>query len=78
MFVQQGGDLFDAITQSVKFSEINASKMVFDLAQALYYLHSRSVVHRDLKPENILVKCFKRLTSMIIFYSCYWWVDYDC
>lgn len=51
----QGGDLFDAITQSVKFNEVDTAKMVFDLAQALYYLHSRAVVHRDLKPENILV-----------------------
>ncbi|KAL3309524.1 Serine/threonine-protein kinase dclk3, partial [Cichlidogyrus casuarinus] len=50
-----GGDLFDAITRSVRFSEEVASKMVFDMASALYYLHSRSIMHRDLKPENFLV-----------------------
>ena len=51
----QGGDLFDAITQSVKFTERVSAGMVSDLANALFYLHSRHVVHRDLKPENLLV-----------------------
>jgi len=47
--------LFDAITQSVKYSEPQAAKMITDLSEALFYLHSRNIVHRDLKPENILV-----------------------
>ena len=51
----QGGDLFDAITQSVKFGEVDSAHMVKDLCSALFYLHSRIVVHRDLKPENLLV-----------------------
>ena len=51
----QGGDLFDAITQSVKFGEAESSHMVKDLCSALFYMHSRSIVHRDLKPENLLV-----------------------
>ena len=52
----QGGDLFDAITQSVKFGEVDSAHMVKDLCNALFYLHSRSIVHRDLKPENLLVR----------------------
>ncbi|KAK2141329.1 hypothetical protein LSH36_1120g01059 [Paralvinella palmiformis] len=56
MELVKGGDLFDAITQSVKFSEDHSSHMVSDLAQALFYLHSRGIVHRDLKPENLLVQ----------------------
>ena len=55
--MEQGGDLFDAITQSVKYNEPQAARMVTDMAEALFYLHSRNVVHRDLKPENVLV-CF--------------------
>ncbi|XP_071503350.1 serine/threonine-protein kinase DCLK1-like [Diadema antillarum] len=50
-----GGDLFDAITESVKFTEGDAALMVEDLASALAYLHDLNVVHRDLKPENLLV-----------------------
>ena len=52
----QGGDLFDAITQSVKFNEPTASSMVSDLTTALFYMHSRGIVHRDIKPENLLVR----------------------
>ncbi|XP_064644818.1 serine/threonine-protein kinase DCLK3-like isoform X3 [Lineus longissimus] len=56
MELVKGGDLFDAITQSVKFTEKDSAHMVKDLCNALYYLHSRHVVHRDLKPENLLVQ----------------------
>lgn len=51
----RGGDLFDAIIDSVKFTEADASVMVRDLARALNYLHEMNVVHRDMKPENLLV-----------------------
>jgi len=51
----QGGDLFDAITSSTKYTERDACVMVFDLAGALKYLHRMCIVHRDIKPENLLV-----------------------
>lgn len=56
----QGGDLFDAITSSTKYTERDGSAMVYNLANALRYLHGLSIVHRDIKPENLLVglPCF--------------------
>ena len=50
----KGGDLFDAISQSVKFSEKDSACMIQDLCEALLYLHAKNIVHRDLKPENLL------------------------
>ena len=60
----EGGDLFDAISQNVKFSEREAASMVQDVCEALLYLHSKRIVHRDLKPENLLVT--KRKDKMVI------------
>lgn len=51
----RGGDLFDAISSSVKFTEAVTRTYVKDVAKALAYLHKRKIVHRDLKPENLLV-----------------------
>ncbi|XP_061737209.1 serine/threonine-protein kinase DCLK2 isoform X2 [Nerophis ophidion] len=55
MELVKGGDLFDAITSSAKYTERSASVMVCNLAAALKYLHDMNVVHRDVKPENLLV-----------------------
>ncbi|XP_037335778.2 serine/threonine-protein kinase DCLK2-like [Pungitius pungitius] len=55
MELVKGGDLFDAITSSTKYSERDSSAMVFNLSGAVKYLHRMNIVHRDIKPENLLV-----------------------
>ncbi|XP_041839639.1 serine/threonine-protein kinase DCLK2 isoform X2 [Melanotaenia boesemani] len=55
MELVKGGDLFDAITSSAKYTERDAGVMVYNLAGALKYLHGINIVHRDIKPENLLV-----------------------
>ncbi|XP_075054994.1 serine/threonine-protein kinase DCLK2 isoform X1 [Mixophyes fleayi] len=55
MELVKGGDLFDAITSSTKYTERDASAMVYNLSSAMDYLHSLNIVHRDIKPENLLV-----------------------
>lgn len=55
----RGGDLFDAISASVKFSENVAKDYFRDMCKALHYLHKQNIVHRDLKPENLLVSMIK-------------------
>ncbi|XP_005348073.1 serine/threonine-protein kinase DCLK3 [Microtus ochrogaster] len=52
----QGGDLFDAIIENVKFPEHDAALMITDLCKALVHMHDKKIVHRDLKPENLLVQ----------------------
>ena len=51
----KGGDLFDAITTATKYTERDASGMLYNLMSAIKYLHSLNIVHRDIKPENLLV-----------------------
>ncbi|TSK49673.1 Serine/threonine-protein kinase DCLK1 [Bagarius yarrelli] len=55
MELVKGGDLFDAITSTNKYTERDASGMLYNLVSAIKYLHSLNVVHRDIKPENLLV-----------------------
>ncbi|XP_053278876.1 serine/threonine-protein kinase DCLK1 isoform X1 [Pleuronectes platessa] len=55
MELVKGGDLFDAITSSNRYTERDASCMLFNLASAIKYLHGLNIVHRDIKPENLLV-----------------------
>ncbi|KAM9781191.1 serine/threonine-protein kinase DCLK1-like isoform 3-T3 [Syngnathus typhle] len=55
MELVKGGDLFDAITSANRYTEKDASGMLYNLANAIRYLHSLNIVHRDIKPENLLV-----------------------
>ena len=65
--------MFDAITQTIKFNERDASCMVQALGEALIYLHTKYIVHRDLKPENILLKTSNRSAIKVIDFgsSCF-------
>ncbi|CAL8349206.1 unnamed protein product [Arctogadus glacialis] len=55
MELVKGGDLFDAVSSSSKYTERDAACMLFNLASAIKYLHGLNIVHRDIKPENLLV-----------------------
>lgn len=61
----KGGDLFDAISSSVKFTEDVTRNYVNDICKSLAYLHTRKIVHRDLKPENLLVSRALQLDSTL-------------
>ena len=56
MELVKGGDLFDAIARCIKYTERDASGMLFNLSSALKYLHNNNIVHRDIKPENLMVR----------------------
>lgn len=57
----QGGELFHKIvekasdnTTSACFSEEEAARIIYQVLDAVRYLHQHNIVHRDIKPENIL------------------------
>jgi len=49
-----GGELFDRIVEKGSYTEKDAAKCIYQLCDALNYLHAKKIVHRDLKPENLL------------------------
>lgn len=50
-----GGELFDKIVKSRRFSEEEARHVFRQLLEGIGYMHSQNVIHRDIKPENILI-----------------------
>jgi len=53
--IANGGELFDRIVERGNYTEKDAASVIWQLCDALRYLHEKKIVHRDLKPENILL-----------------------
>jgi aurora kinase, other len=49
------GELFKVLRREGRFSEVKASKYIYQMSDALLYLHKKHIIHRDIKPENILL-----------------------
>ncbi|KAI8614645.1 serine/threonine-protein kinase 6-like protein [Chytriomyces sp. MP71] len=49
------GEMYKQLRKVNTFSEEVAAKYIYQMADALQYLHKKHVIHRDIKPENLLV-----------------------
>jgi len=54
-----GGDLLQlvqrSITAKLHIEEVTLWRYLYELAQAVEYLHSRGVIHRDVKCQNVML-----------------------
>ena len=55
MELAEGGELFDKIVKSERFSEKKAAHYMRKILGAVKHLHDEMICHRDLKPENFLL-----------------------
>jgi calcium-dependent protein kinase len=54
MECMEGGELFERVTHSKRFTESQAADVIRQMLLGLHYLHCHGIVHRDMKLENFL------------------------
>ena len=64
-----GGNVFDRIAEQKTFTELQASQLIKQVAEALYCLHMQGIVHRDLKVCHmfVCVNLYVRLILRLLF-----------
>jgi len=72
-----GGELFKSILKKRCYNEIEAAKIIRQVARACEYMHRRAVIHRDLKPENVVYVDKERSQICITDFGLAKFVNYE-
>ena len=67
-----GGEMFDHLVKQGAYSELDAARLVREVASALAFLHGIECVHGDMKPENIMLSTEHSSDSVVKL------VDFGC
>ena len=72
MPLYNGGDLYEYMKQNARkgLNEDQVRQIIWQVINALRYLHSVGIVHRDLKPENVCVFVFVFVLFLFLFGVC--------
>ena len=84
MPLYNGGDLYDYMKKNARkgLPEDSVRQIIWQVINALKYLHSIGIVHRDLKPENVCLFFYYFflfcLFLFIVFVSCFFFLLNSC
>jgi len=51
----EGRTLYDDLAEGKVFDEVEALRIILQIARALAHAHERGLIHRDVKPKNIMI-----------------------
>mmetsp|Transcript_3749 Transcript_3749/g.8100 ORF Transcript_3749/g.8100 Transcript_3749/m.8100 type:complete len:1004 (+) Transcript_3749:497-3508(+) len=67
-----GGEMFDHLCRQGAYSELQAARLIREVASAMTFLHGLGIVHGDLKPENLMLSSNQTAKAVIKL------VDFGC